>query len=336
MELLYNSTNYIDFLRLLAIQFGAKVHNNFIRIPDAIGTGYVWAENLSDGLSILVTDGVLKKEYIFNRHPSHTQSYILHFNDINAESDGGGDNPDLKNGDSQILQQAVLLANINIATKFVLPANVRLRTVKIIFEKNSLLPYMTSEVFDEFVGSYFSEMAKTRVIEPLDAEYRDIVGELIKEKIDHPLRNIFINNRVRLLLERFAVKIMTRISSKSDMQKLSDDEIARLMMVEALLVKDYSLSPPTIDKLSKLSAMSPTKLKRDFKSMYGSPIYEYYQKNRMAYAKKLLTSGKYSIKEIGMLVGYSNLGHFAAAFKKEFDVLPSEMINTKDIRLEFQ
>lgn len=336
MELLYNSTNYIDFLRLLAIQFGTKVHNNFIRIPDAIGAGYVWAENLADGLSILVTDGVLKKEYIFNRHPSQTQSYILHFNDINVEADGAPGGADARNSDPQMLQQTVLLTNINIATKFVLPANVRIRTVKIIFEKNNLLPYLSSEVFDEFVGSYFSEMAKTRIIEPLNAEYRDIVGELIREKIDHPLRNIFINNRVRLLLERFAIKFMTRISSKSDMQRLSDDEIARLMMVEALLVKDYAVSPPTIDKLSKLSAMSPTKLKRDFKAMYGSPIYEYYQKNRMAYAKKQLISGKYSIKEIGMLVGYSNLGHFAAAFKKEFDALPSEMINTKDIRLEFQ
>ncbi len=336
MELLYNSTDYIDFLRLLAIQFGTKVHNNFIRIPDAIGSGYVWAENLADGLSILVTDAVLKKEYIFNRHPSHTQSYILHLNDINPESDGPPGSIDIKTGDAQIIQQAVFLTNINIATKFVLPANARLRIVKIIFGKDSLLPYMSSEAFDEFVGSYFSEIAKTRIFDPLDAEYREIVGELIKEKIEHPIRMVFIGNRVRLLLERFAIKFMTRISSKFDMQKLSDDEIARLMMVEALLVKDYSVSPPTIDKLSKLSAMSPTKLKRDFKSMYGSPIYEYYQKNRMAYAKKLLTSGKYSIKEIGMLVGYSNLGHFAAAFKKEFDVLPSEMINTKDIRLEFQ
>ena len=57
------------------------------------------------------------------------------------------------------------------------------------------------------------------------------------------------------------------------------------------------------------------------------PIYEYYQKNRMMRAKALLQEEVYSIKHVGMMVGYSNLGHFAASFKKEFGILPSELVN---------
>ena len=71
--------------------------------------------------------------------------------------------------------------------------------------------------------------------------------------------------------------------------------------------------------------MSPTKLKNDFKRMYGLPIYEYRQKNRMLKAKSMLLMGKFSIKEVGSMVGYKNLSHFAQAFKKEFNILPSEM-----------
>src|SRR5204863_5073225 len=81
--------------------------------------------------------------------------------------------------------------------------------------------------------------------------------------------------------------------------------------------------------LSKVATMSPTKLKKDFKAMYGLPIYEYFQKNRMMRAKVLLMEGGYAVKEVGMMVGYSNLGHFAASFKKEFGVLPSEMVNDR-------
>jgi AraC-like DNA-binding protein len=105
--------------------------------------------------------------------------------------------------------------------------------------------------------------------------------------------------------------------------------------VESLLVKDFSGTPPTITALSKIATMSPTKLKKDFKSMYGLPIYEYYQKNRMMRAKSLLLSGNFAVKEVGMMVGYSNLGHFAASFKKEFGVLPSEMV-TNDHAVGFK
>ena len=43
-------------------------------------------------------------------------------------------------------------------------------------------------------------------------------------------------------------------------------------------------------------------------------------------AKVLLMSQKYSIKEIGNQLGYTNLSNFAAAFKKEFNSLPSQLI----------
>ena len=95
--------------------------------------------------------------------------------------------------------------------------------------------------------------------------------------------------------------------------------------VESLLVKDFSVDPPKIKDLSRISAMSPTKLKSDFKQLYGFPIYQYFQKNRMLKAKSLLVLGKYTIKEVGIKVGYSNLSHFATAFKKAFGYLPSSI-----------
>ncbi len=61
--------------------------------------------------------------------------------------------------------------------------------------------------------------------------------------------------------------------------------------------------------------------------MYGMPIYEYYQKNRMMRAKALLQEEKHAIKQVGIMVGYTNLGHFAASFRKEFGILPSELVN---------
>ena len=113
--------------------------------------------------------------------------------------------------------------------------------------------------------------------------------------------------------------------------QFKEEEIAQLVKAETMLLEDFGKTPPTINQLSRLCAMSPTKFKNDFKALYGLPVYEYYQQHRMAYARSLIQEGEYAIKEVGMMVGYSNLGHFAAAFKKEYAMLPSEWMHANRI-----
>jgi AraC-like DNA-binding protein len=55
----------------------------------------------------------------------------------------------------------------------------------------------------------------------------------------------------------------------------------------------------------------------------------------MKKARLLLTETLHSIKEVGIMVGYSNLSHFAVSFKKEFGVLPSEL-STRDAVLPIE
>ena len=50
----------------------------------------------------------------------------------------------------------------------------------------------------------------------------------------------------------------------------------------------------------------------------------------MLHAKNLLKKGIYSIQEVGNMVGYTNLGHFAGAFKKEFGLLPKDWVQSEN------
>jgi AraC-like DNA-binding protein len=225
-----------------------------------------------------------------------------------------------------MIKQMVLLTNTEVSTKYFVPANARLLSYRIIFQRKHLLQCIDENVIDELLSKYFSGFVQCGAIDPLDVEYRGILKELMNENITHPLSINFLQNRTMLLIEKFLLKLSVQEKSQADKLKFTDNEIVRLMKIESMLVNDFSVTPPNINYLSKISAMSPTKLKTDFKKLYGIPIYEYYQKNRMQRAKLLLMEGKYSIKEVGIKVGYSNLSHFAGSFKKEFGQLPSEML----------
>jgi AraC-like DNA-binding protein len=108
-------------------------------------------------------------------------------------------------------------------------------------------------------------------------------------------------------------------------RKIKASDMGKLMEIESLLVRDFGQPPPTIALLAEKSGMSVSKLKSAFKRVYGTGIYEYYQKNRMQKAKSMLLTGQYNVKEVGTQLGYSNLSNFSLAFKKEFKMLPSQV-----------
>ncbi len=327
LELHYNDNNYTDFIQTCARFFNTKAGKNHLTIPDRYGKGYLNAFVLPEGISAILGDTVFKEDIYMHRNASpHHQFYILQVNEI---TDGGGrPAKQLLGAEVQNIQHSmVYLSNSVAVSRFLLPAHTRVRTVKLIFEKQHLINLIGQEATDKFIAGYFSSLVKKGNTEAIDAVYRGLLHELLKQNDDHPLKNTFLNNRVLLLLERFLVNFMEKMQPGENAITLKDDEINRLIKIEAMLVKDFSVAPPTITALSKVSAMSPTKLKKDFKIMYGMPIYEYYQKNRMMRAKALLQEEKHAIKQVGIMVGYTNLGHFAASFRKEFGILPSELVN---------
>jgi len=326
IEINYNNSDYVGLLQAMARFFHLQIDENSLHIPSSAGTGFVSAFNLPDGLSVMIADSNFKDGMLMHRHAvSNQQYFILQFNEplTHAEEDH---RTSAEQHVYDIQKNAILLTSSLMDTVFIIPAKVRIRSVKIIFGNDFLNSFIGNEMADKFLSNYFSMLLKNRNHEPIVTDYRIIMDELIKEKIEHPLKIKFVYNRALLLIEKFVTGFIGKLEKNHQLIKLKDDEISRLMKVESLLVKDYAGAPPTISALSKVATMSPTKLKKDFKAMYGLPVYEYYQKNRMMRAKALLMEGRYAVKEVGMMVGYTNLGHFAATFKKEFGVLPSEMV----------
>ena len=318
--------DFVELLHLLAAVLKTKVVDHHFLVNPLYGKGYCWAERLPTGITVIVSDTCLKERLTVERPKGDDHFFILQFNEEAADETeivvkGRRNNDEF--------ESFVKLSHTLIAETFVYPPTKRLRSVKFFFNKNHLSSLLGKQAVDEVIGQHFLFEMKNESLEPIATEYRVMLDDLWVDEIVQPLKLNYIQNRVLLLLEKYILKLYERRNLQGKKVRRRDDETLRLMKVEALLVKNFAVAPPTIDELARLSAMSPTKLKNDFKTLYGLPIYEYYQKNRMLKAKSLLVLAKHTIKEIGQMVGYSNLSHFANTFKKEFGFLPSE-ISAKD------
>jgi len=84
--------------------------------------------------------------------------------------------------------------------------------------------------------------------------------------------------------------------------------------------KDHSLAD-----ISLQFGINQSKLKKNFKTIFGVPVIEYVYDLKMKYAHSLIFDKGMYVAEAAPIVGYKNANHFATAFKRKFGVSPSRL-----------
>ncbi|MCR4603829.1 MAG: response regulator [Prevotella sp.] len=90
---------------------------------------------------------------------------------------------------------------------------------------------------------------------------------------------------------------------------------------ENIMTQDIDL-PFVTDKM----AMSHSTFYRKVKALTGMTAKEYIRKFRLQHCYHLLESGDYNVNQAAMMTGFNQMAHFRETFKKEFGILPSEVI----------
>lgn len=85
-----------------------------------------------------------------------------------------------------------------------------------------------------------------------------------------------------------------------------------------------------IEKLASSLAVSSRQLRRKLKALTDLTPAQYIRSTKMNRAKELLEKGAGNVTEISFQVGYSNINSFTKAFKEEFDILPSSILQKKN------
>ncbi|MBV4356830.1 helix-turn-helix transcriptional regulator [Pinibacter aurantiacus] len=317
--------NYSDFVHGIAGAFGVEITNNEFELPESLGNGFLKGVDLGNGLSVLMAEASLRHGLVLETEAVEEEFYLLNFQETNTEINYVSDlQPE---GSIPLLTGVYLRSSLNSA-QYYLPAG-HLRSVSVIMPLTWMQHFAEQNESGIMLEHLRSIPFQKHHLQLMDTEYRIIISKLFDPELKTPLRELFIGNRVMLLIEKFFTKHYLGLNSVEKEKQLTAEERERLAEVENKLVNGLFEETPTIDDLAKMAAMSATKLKRSFKSIFGLPVYEYYQKHRMHVAKDILLTGSYTVKQVGQRVGYQNISHFAAAFKKIHGVLPSQMLVNK-------
>ena len=83
----------------------------------------------------------------------------------------------------------------------------------------------------------------------------------------------------------------------------------------------------TVTYLAQLCGISEVYFRRLFLNAFGISPREYIIQKRIEYAKTLLSSGDFSVSEVGLLCGYAEPCHFSREFSKRVGISPKQYEN---------
>ena len=161
---------------------------------------------------------------------------------------------------------------------------------------------------------------------PLCGKTRMAIDALLNHNYTDTLENIFINAQTQILL-LYSMDCMMGDKEEAFTCKFLANEQDREKIVKAREVLLQHIGEPlTIKELSRKVAINECYLKKGFKELFGTTIFDFYQSQRMEHAKYLLYDKGLSVTEVSSLLGYSSISHFSTAFKKHTGIKPCELL----------
>jgi AraC-like DNA-binding protein len=162
---------------------------------------------------------------------------------------------------------------------------------------------------------------------PLCNKTRAVLEGLISHNHTGALENIYVNAQTQMLLLYSldciqGEKEITTLTCKFLANEADRDKVLR---AREILIEHIG-EPITIKELSRKVAMNECYLKKGFKQLFGTTIFDFYQSQRMEHARYLLYEKGLSVTEVSVLLGYSSISHFSTAFKKHTGLKPCELL----------
>ncbi|WP_313180646.1 helix-turn-helix domain-containing protein [Lacrimispora sp.] len=159
------------------------------------------------------------------------------------------------------------------------------------------------------------------------------VQAMIRQMSDCPykgyLRQLYMEGKVYELIAVFFSETVLQKDHTILIPDFSKADLNCIYQAKRLLdeapERNVSLS-----LLSRCVGLNEYKLKKGFKEVYGVSVHSYVIQKRLELAKTILDMEDVTVSDAAGRVGYGNVSHFAAAFRKRYGSNPGQYL--RDVR----
>jgi len=156
----------------------------------------------------------------------------------------------------------------------------------------------------------------------LSPGFRVLASQVLNCTLTGLNRRLFLECKA---LELIAMQLDRLVRGDGGSISMSPSDVERLHEARRILFERME-DPPGIRDLARLVGINEFKLKRGFREVFGVSVYEALRAHRMEVARSLLQDGDMTVGTVAATVGYTNMSHFIAMFRKQFGATPGTLI----------
>ena len=209
----------------------------------------------------------------------------------------------------------------------------RLTFVNVEIEPDWLSAFLQAEQFDGadirhllFKGDDW----KAAVYPTVTPAMRSLAYQLWNPPSQGIAKRLYLQSKVLELLALHLDLVSGKTAQSVEALGLKPETIESLHHAKEIFTREFE-HPPMLLALAKTVGVSDRTLRRGFKSLFGTTITAYVMQQRMQQAHRLLRERKWTVTQVARMVGYSQLGHFSAAFKRQFGITPRECLSGRTL-----
>jgi len=314
--------DFEQWLTGFASRLNTTVSDRTLVLPAQLGSGTIQAHNINSHLSYAVMNFKLDSDLELHRE-SGAPGFVISFNLVEVQKELLVGHRQQIVSDKRPFRNDIFLTDARDSAFIRMAAGSTVRRLLIFCSHELAQQYLPQELFDKL-----AVFARENGINDnplfINLSHRTMLKELFELKENDVLMPIRRLSGIIHLMEKFLHSFL-RQEQAALPRTVKKNDLESMQHVEQILSSRLE-GFPSLESLAQEVFMSTSKLKNLFKQVYGHTLYDYYNKSRLQRAKDLLLTGQCSIKQAGSEIGFSNLSHFAKAFRKEFGILPRDLV----------
>lgn len=183
------------------------------------------------------------------------------------------------------------------------------------------LPNQEGELFEEMLNQLVNP--KDHYVEGprfyMPPNMQRIVDQFFSIQYSGKAKMLFFKSHISALLSHYFGQLALEETSK-----IPEKERQKLQLAKSILSENLE-TPPSLAELARQIGLNTFKLKKNFKEVFGVPVFKYVQQIRLEKAHELIKTREFSVQEVAWDVGYDSISSFSNAFAKKFGYRPSEL-----------
>ena len=314
--------NFEKWISGLALQLNTNLNDRTLTLPAQLGSGAIYARNINPHLSYAVMNFKLESDLELNREPG-LPGFVISFNLVEVQKELLVGHRQHLVTDKRPYRNDIFLSDAQDSAYIRMSAGSNVKRLLIFCSHDLARQFLPKELYEK-LATFARENSMSEHPLFINLSHRTMLKELFELKSGDPLASIRMLSGIMHLMEKFLYSFV-RQEQAALPRTVKKNDLESMQHVEQILSGKLE-GFPSLESLAQEVFMSTSKLKNLFKQVYGHTLYDYYNKSRLQRAKDLLITGQCSIKQAGSEIGFSNLSHFAKAFRKEFGILPRDLV----------